>query len=301
MNDLINVNGIVDNNQQYIEKFLNYIDVSENTVKEYSAGLKRFFLYCKDNNINRVERNDIINFREFLKSNGKEANTINLYLASVKSFFKWLEYEGVYKDITRNIKSISVDCKHKREPLSLEQIKKVLSACQTEKEKLIIKLSVTTGLRCNELCNIRIQDFEVSDDIIKLYILGKARQGMRTDYVVIDMNLYQEILNFINKNNISEYLFISESNNNKGNKVSTRTIRNIVNKLFDTVGLKSNEYVFHSLRHSFCNINLKNNINIVEVSKAMRHKSINTTMRYVKDIEAKENRCFATMSNLISC
>ena len=58
--------------------------------------------------------------------------------------------------------------------------------------------------------------------------------------------------------------------------------------------------MFHSLRHGFCNISLMNDIDIVEVSKAMRHKSIQTTMTYVRDIEAKDNRCFAVVSSLVS-
>ena len=81
--------------------------------------------------------------------------------------------------------------------------------------------------------------------------------------------------------------------------MSNRAIRNIVNNIYKRAGLDSNLYVFHSLRHSFCNINLSNNADIVEVSKSMRHKSIQTTMRYVKDIEAKDNKCFATVSDLI--
>ena len=136
-------------------------------------------------------------------------------------------------------------------------------------------------------------------ETICLYVLGKARQGQRTDYVVISNEIYQEVQNYIRDNNIQEYLFVSTSNNNKGNLMSTKAIRNIVNKIYNKVGLDPELYVFHSLRHGFCNISLTNNIDIVEVSKAMRHKSIQTTMNYVRDIEAKDNRCFATVGGLV--
>ena len=81
--------------------------------------------------------------------------------------------------------------------------------------------------------------------------------------------------------------------------MSTRAIRDIVNRIYEKAGLDKNLYVFHSLRHGFCNISLMNDIDIVEVSKAMRHKSIQTTMTYVRDIEAKDNKCFATVGNLV--
>lgn len=300
MNKLMDMNvNVIANKEQYIQKFLDYIDVSDNTIKEYSAGLKRFFQYCFEKNITQVERGTIIEFREELKSLQKSPSTINLYLASVKNFFKWLEYEGLYKDVTRNIKALSVERHHKREAVTVEQLKQMLSVCKDARERLIILIASSTGLRCNELTNIRVQDFVDKNGTICLYVLGKARQGQRTDYVVISNEIYEEVKSYIQSNNIQEYLFVSTSNNNKGNLMSTKAIRNIVNRIYKEVGLDSSLYVFHSLRHGFCNISLTNNIDIVEVSKAMRHKSIQTTMNYVRDIEAKDNRCFATVGGLV--
>lgn len=300
MNNLMNINAnVIANKEQYIEKFLEYIDVSNNTIKEYASGLKRFFKYCYDNGINQVERQNIIDFRELLKEQGKESSTINLYLASVKNFFKWLEYEGVHKDITRNIKALPVEKGHKREAVTVEQLKTMLSFCKDKRERLILLITITTGLRCNELRNIRVSDFIDKNGTICLYVLGKARGGVKTDYVIIPNDLYSEIQSYIQENNITDYLFVSTSNNNRGNLISTRAIRDIVNKIYTKAGLDKNLYVFHSLRHGFCNISLMNDIDIVEVSKAMRHKSIQTTMTYVRDIEAKDNRCFATVSGLV--
>lgn len=300
MNSIMNINNnVIANKEQYIEKFLEYIDVSNNTIKEYAAGLKRFFNYCYENNIVEVQRQDIINFREHLKENNREATTINLYLASVKNFFKWLEYEGVYKDITRNVKSLPVQRGHKREAVTVDQLKNMLSFCKDKREKLILLITITTGLRCNELRNIMVEDFKERNGTVCLYVLGKARAGLKTDYVVIPDNLYKEIKDYIKENNITDYLFVSNSNNSRGNLMSTRAIRDIVNKIYEKAGLDKDLYVFHSLRHGFCNISLMNDIDIVEVSKAMRHKSIQTTMTYVRDIEAKDNKCFATVSNLV--
>lgn len=301
MNSIMNVNtNVIANKEQYIEKFLEYIDVSNNTIKEYAAGLKRFFKFCYDNQIQEVGRQDVIDFREFLKSSNREPSTINLYLASVKNFFKWLEYEGVHKDITRNIKALPVEKGHKREAVTVEQLKMMLSFCKDKRERLILLITISTGLRCNELRNIRITDFIERNGTVCLYVLGKARAGLKTDYVVIPDSLYKEIKDYIQENNITDYLFVSTSNNNKGNIMSTRAIRDIVNKIYEKAGLNKDLYVFHSLRHGFCNISLMNDIDIVEVSKAMRHKSIQTTMTYVRDIEAKDNRCFAVVSSLVS-
>ena len=300
MSEILNIKqNVIANKEQYIQKFLEYIDVSNNTIKEYTVGLKRFFQYCYEYDIEKVERQDIINFREFLKESEMQPSTINLYLASVRNFFKWLEYEEAYKNITKNIKSLPVERGHKREAVTVEQTKHILSFCKDDREKLIILITITTGIRCNELRNIRVQDFVCRNGAVCLYVLGKARQGLRTDYVVIPEELYKQVQQYIEQNNIKDYLFVSTSNNNKGNVMSTKAIRNIVNSLYEKAGLDNKVYVFHSLRHGFCNISLNNNIDIVQVSKAMRHKSIQTTMTYVRDIEAKDNKCFATVGNLV--
>lgn len=296
---IINENNIIEQNESLIGKYLDYIDVSENTQKEYYSGLKLFFEYCKLNNINNIQRNDIIDYRQYLQQQGKSANTINLYLVSIKNFFKWLEYEGLYKDISKNIKSMPISSVHTRDTLNINQIKQLLNYCQNDKERIIISLAISTGMRCNEMCNIRVQDFASKNGVNCLYVLGKARNGMRTDYVIVPDNILNDIKQYIINNNINEYLFISNSNNNKGKPISTRSMRDIVNNIYQRAGIKNENIVFHSLRHSFCNLNLQNGIAIQEVSMAMRHKSIATTMRYVKDIEAQNNKCFNNISNLL--
>ena len=144
---------------ELVEKYLQYIDVSNATEKEYYTGIKLFFQYCNLNNIDNVTRQDIIDYRNYLQQQEKAANTINLYLTSIKNFFKWLDFEGIYKDISKNIKALPVENTHIRESLDIDQVKLLLDNCQNDKEKLIITLAITTGIRCNEMCNIRIKDF----------------------------------------------------------------------------------------------------------------------------------------------
>lgn len=290
---------IIENKDIYIQKYFDYIDVSSNSVKEYNVGLRMFFEYCNNNNIYNIDRQDIINFREYLKEQGKSANTINLYLVAIKNFFKWLDYEGIYKDITKNIKALPVESTHVRQALNQEQVIDLLSYCQNDKEKLIILLAITTGVRCNEMCNIRLQDFKEKDGKTVLYILGKARQGMKTDFVIIPDNMLDIIKRYILQYNITDYFFISNSNNSKGKPLSTRSMRNIVNEIYERAGIKSENVVFHSLRHGFATMSIQNGVDIREVSQAMRHKEISTTMRYLHDKELIENNCSNTVAHIV--
>ena len=284
---------------ELVEKYLQYIDVSNATEKEYYTGIKLFFQYCNLNNIDNVTRQDIIDYRNYLQQQEKAANTINLYLTSIKNFFKWLDFEGIYKDISKNIKALPVENTHIRESLDIDQVKLLLDNCQNDKEKLIITLAITTGIRCNEMCNIRIKDFVNKNGTNCLYVLGKARKGMKTDFVVIPDNVLQQVKEYINNNDITDYLFVSTSNNNKGNAISTRTMRDIVNKIYERAGIKNENVVFHSLRHSFATISIKNGSDIREVSQSLRHKSVATSMIYIHDLEMTENKCSNNISNLL--
>ena len=104
-----------------IQRFLNYIDVSENTTKAYNVGLIQFNEYLKANNIKEPTRETIIEFREYLLENHKP-KTVNLYLIAVKNFYSWLEYEGITKDISKKIKGIKLEQRHLKRGLSQEEI-----------------------------------------------------------------------------------------------------------------------------------------------------------------------------------
>lgn len=276
-----------------VERYLGFIDVTKTTYDTYKNGLKMLFIYFKENGITNPTRQDIINFREQLKKE-HSLSTVNTYLISTRNFFKWLEYENIYKDITRNLKGVTVSREHKREPLSLEQAQLVLANVKNSKEKVMILLGLCCGCRANEICNIQLSDFVVKGDKTLLYLLGKDRSG-KVDYVVVDDLLQQEIQKYIKEYNITNYLFTSDYKKD-GSKVTNKTIRYIIKNAFRRVGIDSDLYSCHSLRHSFATFNLLDGADIRWVQNALRHKNITTTQVYAHDIEQRNNKCFNNVS-----
>lgn len=279
------------------KQFIDYIDVSDKTVETYSSAIKQFLNYMQENDITNPQREDIISFREHLKEN-YELNTVNGLMIALRQFFKFLEYSGVYKNITENVKGVKIENYHKREYLTLEQCKSVLNGAKNMREKLLFTITFTCGLRANEVANIRLEDFTMKGGKHCLYILGKDRDG-KQDYVVVSRETFELIQEYVKEYNIQDYLFVSESNHNKGGKVSTCTLRRMINKMYERVGIVGKEYVFHSLRHSFATLSLQNGIDIREVSKGLRHKNLNTTEVYAHDLEKINNRCSNTISNML--
>lgn len=296
MGNLINLEGesLVSNEIKITNEYLQFIDVVDNSIETYKNGLKSFFIFLKERGIKNPTREDIVAFRELLKSDGHSLSTVNTYLVSIRNFFKWLEYKGLYKDITLNVKSVTLSREHKREALSVEQINLTLKNAKDNREKIIFLMGLCCGLRANEICNIQLSDFVEKSGKLLLYVLGKGRDG-KVDYVVIDNDLRKALKDYINEYNITNYLITSEYKND-GSKVTSKTIRYIVKQMLRRVGIDSELYSCHSLRHSFATLNLLEGKNIREVSKALRHKNISTTEIYAHDIEQRNNSCFNGLS-----
>lgn len=279
------------------ERYLNYIDVSDNTVKTYEVGLSQFVNFLQGNNIQFPTRMDIINFRTYLEETHKPT-TVNSYIIAVRNFFAWLEYEGLAKDVAKNVKNIKVSQEHKRLSLTLEQCKEVLASVKDTREKVLFLLATSCGIRANEIVNIRLQDFKEKDGKVCLYLLGKARD-YKQDFVIITPEILDLIKEYIKEYNISDYLFISNSNNNKNGKLTTKTIRLIIKDMFKRVGIVGDEYSCHSLRHTFATLSIQGGTDIRAVSQALRHKNIQTSMIYLHDLEKLNNKCSLTVANAL--
>ena len=281
-----------------IKRFLNYIDVSDNTIKSYNVGLIQFNEYLKENGIKTPTREDVIAFREQLRETHKP-NTVNAYLIAIRNFYSWLEYEDITKDITKKIKGIKLERHHLKRGLSQEEIKDVLNVCKDTREKLLIKLMITCALRINEVRNIRLEDFYDDKGVIMLRVLGKARDGLKQDSVKIDERIFELIKQYCREYDVKDYLFFSTSNNNKGNMMSTVSFRKIVNNLFKRANLDMDMLSPHSTRHTSVELALESGIALQDVSEFVRHKSISTTMQYAKELNQRNNTITTTLGDFV--
>lgn len=295
MNEMVNRTNL--NIYELKEKYLNYIDVSDNTVKTYEVGLLQFINYLQQNDISFPQRKDIINFRNYLEQYHKPT-TVNSYIVAVRNFFAWLEYEGFAKDIAKNVKGMKVSNEHKRLSLTVEQCKEVLGNVKDLREKVLFLLATTCGIRANEIVNIRVEDFKEKEGKVCLYLLGKGRD-YKQDYVIITPDILDLIKEYIKVYNISDYLFVSSSNNNKNGKLTTKTIRLMIKDMFARVGIVGDEYSCHSLRHTFATLSIQGGKDIREVSQALRHKNIQTSLIYIHDMERLNNQCSYAVAGAI--
>ena len=272
-----NLNGLI----ELENKFTNYVDVKEKTMETYKSSLKFFNNYVVNNNIKNPTRENIIEYRDYLKSH-YSVSTVQTCMIALRQFFKWLEYEGIYKNVTENVKGVVVSNQHKRKPLSLQQSKEFIARIDNVRDKALMALLITTGLRTIEVNRANIEDIKIVDGEALLYIQGKGKDE-KDDYVKIDGYVLEYLLKSFKKRT-SGPLFISESTNSYGKSLSTRSIRGIFKKWARILGFDDKMYSCHSTRHTFINTALELGMPLQEVSQQARHSSIHTTMIYVNEL-----------------
>lgn len=284
--------------ERIYNSFLGYLDVRPKSVETYRTAIRQFLKYLIDNGITNPTRQDIINYRESLRIAHKP-NTVQNYLTAVKIFFAWLEQEGIYKDVAHHVKGVKISREHKKGYLTQYQGRHLLETVDTstttgKRDYAMIGLLMTTGLRSIEIQKANVGDMETIGGFTALYVQGKGRDE-KAEYVKIVGPVEDAIRDYLRsrsskKPGKAEPLFASTSNNNRGERMTTRSIRRIVKNSLIEAGYDSDMLSTHALRHTAATLNLLNGGTLEETQQLLRHQNINTTMIYSHALERAGNK-----------
>lgn len=281
---------------QYEEKFIDYLDVSELTLTMYRLGILNFNNYLKGRNITMPTRNDVISYRNYLKENYK-SNTVNSYMTSIRALFKYLKANNMYEDITENVKGSKNNNIPVKQVLSLEQIKNIYNNLEDLEEKAMWSLLFTTGIRGCELINADIEDIKYYNNEIVLFILGKKRDD-KCEYVKISNEVLEDIKKYIGDRK-NGAIFVSTSNRNKNGRLTTKTVRLKIKNIFKRFGLDGVGYSLHSTRRSCATVMYELGQSIYDIQQVLHHKSLSTTSRYINSVVRDNNKSEFVVSNAI--
>ncbi len=264
-------------------KFEDYLQFekkfSSNTISAYLRDLKsfQFFLSQQGDKISReINYSFIRQWIVHLSENKFSKVSINRKIASLKSYFNFLVNIGELNSSPlkahKNLKSSSKIVI----PFSETEIEKVFEGFQfidgNDRDKLIIELFYSTGIRRDELLNIKIINIDFDNHLIKI-------MGKRNKERIIPMlpKLSNSILNYISKYSPTEYLFESK----KSKQLSSSTIYRVINKYFRAVSSKV-KVSPHVLRHTFATHMLNNGADINTIKEILGHSSLSSTQIYTK-------------------
>lgn len=291
---------------ELFNRFLEYLDATPKTVETYTRALRQLFNYFSLNGIRQPQREDIIAFREELKTSGHKPTTVQNYITATKLFFSWTAQEGYYPNIADHLKGAKLDREHKKDYLTSRQVKEVLESIERDslqglRDYAILTLMVTGGLRDIEVSRADIGDLRTAGENTVLYVQGKGRQE-KTEYVKISPQVEKAIRAYLKARGDAgeeEPLFTSLSNNSKGKRLSTRSISGTVKNRLKDAGYNSDRLTAHSLRHTAVTLSLLAGKDITEVQQFARHANIATTMIYNHSLDKAKNSCSEAIAQAI--
>lgn len=266
---------ITASNSEYLEMFLNAKKLegcSERTIAYYQVTVKHFFSVVSTP-VRRITTDEIRNYLvNYQKRNNCGKVTIDNVRRNISSFFSWLEEEDyILKSPMRRIHKIKAKVEVK-ETISDENIEKIRDACTELRDKAIIDLLYSTGMRVGELVNLNIKDLNLEQRECIVY--GKGDKERR---VYFDARAKLHLCEYIaSRKDNSEALFVSLTNPSNRLRISGVEIRlRTLGKNLNIPGIHP-----HKFRRTMATRAIDKGMPIEQVQKILGHSQIDTTMRY---------------------
>lgn len=265
--------------------FKDYLEIekkySKKTVDAYLGDIHEFDKFLKVNfsnlNLKNIEYTNVRRWIVKLSEKNISKNTINRKLASLKSYFNFLVATNTI-DISpleshKNLKTV----KKIINPFTEQEINEVfknfeLLDLKNKRDQLVIEILYSTGIRREELINIKISDIYFDQKLIK--VLGKRNKER---LVPMLPKLSHNIDLYIKNNDPEKFLFESKPQR----KISISTLYRLVNKYFRVVSTKT-KISPHVLRHTFATHMYNNGADINSIKEILGHASLSSTELYTK-------------------
>jgi len=260
-----------------LEKELKLRNYSKKTIKGYIFSVNKFLEYSKEKGINEKT------FKKYIlgKLPNQNPSSVAKDSFAIKFFFeKVLNQKINLQTIKRNKTLPNI--------LTINEVRKMLTLTENIKHKLIIKLLYGCGFRVSEIINLKKQDVNFEEDLIKVN-LGK---GKKERFVKIPCSIKEDLENYSELNN-SKILFPS----NRGGKLTIKSIQKIVSNAGKKAKIKKRVYP-HLLRHSFATHLLEQGTDLRIIQKLLGHSSIKTTQIYTQISQASIKNIKSPLDNL---
>lgn len=308
--------------KKLIQQFLNYLEIEKNrsiqTVNNYHFYLMRFLKWAQAKKNKRLKATDITislirNYRLWLnrqkdtKGEPIKKNTQNYHLIALRSFLKYLRQNDIKTLAPEKIELMKIPQRH-IEFLEYEDLQTLLNAPLMDinkgqsdiikfRDKAILELLFSTGLRVSELANLKRKDINLKKD--EFTVRGKGSK-LRIVFISDDAKYWLKKYLDIRKD-LNPFLFTSYdraskkrvkkqyANRKKEQGLTPRSIQRIIEKYAKTAGI-TKKVTPHTLRHSYATDLLSSGADIRSVQTLLGHASITTTQIYthISDKHLKE-------------
>ncbi|RZP06595.1 MAG: integrase [Flavobacteriales bacterium] len=272
---------LISNFSDYLSKEKKF---SNNTVVAYVRDVDTFKNFCFENhnlkNISKVPYSIIRDWIINLSEKKLSALTINRKISSLSKFYDFLiKIQEIKSSPLQNHKRLKVQ-KKIIIPFSEDEVLRVIDVFSNnfegKRNLLIVDMLYSTGIRREELINIKINDLQLNQNLIK--VLGKRNKERLVPLIIDLKKRIEEYLKYRKeiKTNFP-FLFITKTGKKIGPSLVYRVVKNYFSKVSSKVKTSP-----HVLRHSFATHMLNNGADINSIKEIMGHSSLASTQIYTK-------------------
>lgn len=277
----------------WIGRFCDYLrgekNYSPHTITSYHTDLRQFMGFYREHPEKNWLHADSLAIRSYLVHMSQcdyERSSIARKLAAVRSFFRFLQREGVFRD--NPAAEVRAPKQDRRLPCFLypREIERLLAAPAPttplgQRDRAILEILYAAGLRVSETTDLRLGDLDFEQNEVRIMGKGSVERVVplgRPACAALDLYLKNGRRELLAGRNCATYVdtvFL----NYRGGKLSARSVRRLLAKYVRQLAL-ADGISPHSIRHTFATHLLEAGADLRSVQELLGHASISTTQIY---------------------
>lgn len=277
-------------------EFLEYLEIergrSVKTIENYDRYLDRFFGFLKSDDPKKLTETEVREFRLWLNRQpgtkvGREVQPIkrrtqNYHLIALRAFLKYLRKRGVEALSPEKIE-LAKTPERSLDLITSKELERLMNGPDNYtlpglRDKAILELLFSTGLRVSELCSLSIDDVDLSRD--EFSVRGK---GDKVRVVFLSPGAKKAVQKYLKeRKDMSDALFVQYGKNAKNAddpRLSPRAVQRLIKQYAIKAGI-TRKVTPHVIRHSFATDLLSNGADLRSVQALLGHANIATTQVY---------------------
>ncbi len=284
------------------ESFIDYLrfekHYSQHTVRSYDNDIEQFFSFINmhkgSDKMSDINSTDVRSWMIFMLDKGYSAVTVHRKISSLRTFFRFNMRAGVIK--VNPVENIVLPKRRKRLPVFVEEasLDKLLDhysfgeGYSGVRDRTIIEMLYTTGMRKAELIGLRIDDVDTGNRTVR--VLGKRNKERIIPLISSfcdNLSQYIDIRNEHFPDITESWLFLTE----KGNKLYDKFVYNTVKRYLDMVTTIEKRSP-HVLRHTFATHMLNHGADLNSVKEILGHANLSATQVYTHNTFEKLKKVY---------
>lgn len=276
--------------QRLLRRYYQYLKLekafSPNTIDAYQRDLDKFLIFLRDEGLDvlTVKLEDMHAFSSLMMDVGINPTSLSRILSGVRSFYHFLLLEDVISVDPTELLDFPKKRRQLPDVLTVEEVDAIesvidLSAAEGHRNRAIIEVLFSCGLRVSELCNLKMSDLYLDEHFIKVEGKGsKQRLVPISEKAINELHLwFDDRCRVKIKEGYEDYVFVSQA---RKKNLSRIIVFHMIKEYVEKAGIRKTVSP-HTFRHSFATSLLEGGANLRAIQAMLGHESIGTTEIYM--------------------